>query len=252
MEKLTKIKNELQNIASRLKNKTKDIKSNQTEDEMKEKAQEITQEKTDFVTIIKNRKEVVTIALLSLVLLVLIVAFIIPTTKNKIITQESQAMIGKNFSNNKQIELIPYNSIENTIVQNERLTLAIIDQKDPNYRYFEEMLLSKENSHKFEEKLYLYPLINEKDDVASYFKIEQGLTLIHFENNKETARKTLTDEDEIKDYLFDYLTSLNAGKSAMTASEEKKDKKNKTDESTSESDSKNNDDIIDELKDITI
>lgn len=244
MDKLLKIREELAKIAKKLKNNVSN-KSQKLSPKWKERF-------TYFWHAFKERKEVVLIGLLSIVLVTLIITLAVPQTKNNIIAKETESLVGNTFKQKDYVDLIPYNTIEDMIIKNESITIAIIDQKDKNYRTFETVLMDEKQGSKLEMPLYLYPLVNDKDNVKNYFRIKKGLTLIHFENKRETARKTLTDKEEIETYMFDYLKSLNAGKTAMTATELEKSKVQAGKEAKGEETDKKNSDIIDELKDIII
>lgn len=213
---------------------------------------ELMSEKLTLIEKIKERKEIASLAVLSLVLIGLIFMVLGPIINNRIITKETASLVGNGFKRNEQVVILPYNGLEDAIIKNESLTVLIMDQRDENRETLEKLMTSEKNLRKMDEPLFIYPLVNDKDRVASYFKVKEGLTLIHFENQKETARKTLNDKEEMTEYLFDYLKALGEGKPAMTASELEKVKAKAGKESQGDKQPKKNSDVIDELKDIII
>lgn len=199
-----------------------------------------------------NKKQILLLAGLSLVLVALLASVTLPMLRNNIITKETQSLVGNQFKGNEQVMVLPYNGMEEAISKNESLTVLILDQNDKNLPALQKLLSDDKQVKKMEAPLYVYPLVNEKDHVADYFKVKEGLTLIHFENKKETARKTLTDKEEMTDYLFDYLQALSEGKPAMTAPELEKVKAKANKEENGIKQPNKNSEVIDELKDIII
>ncbi|QIL46553.1 hypothetical protein G7081_05425 [Vagococcus coleopterorum] len=247
MDKLTKIKNELQTIYNNITGGISDKKANFSP-RMKES-------RHHFWQSLKERKEIVAITLLSIVLLALIMIVAIPRTKASIITKETNSLVGRNYQESNHVELIPYNKIEKAIVNNDSITVAIIDQHDENYDVLESVLNDEEKAVKFDGTVYLYPLVNEKDRVRSFFKIKDGITLIHFEDQKETARKVLSKKKDIEKNTFDYFKSMSMGKPAMTADELANEKLKEDQEAkglTPDGEPKKTGEVIDELKDVII
>lgn len=244
MDKLHKIKVEFTKLFEKLKDKTSE-KLADISPKWQERAKY-------FGKMVIDRKEIIVIGLLSIILMSLILTVLVPNIKDTIISDETKSLVGNEFKENDYVELIPYNKIEKAIVKSESITIAIIDQHDKNYPVFQKVLKDIKNGAKLDMPVYLYPLVNDKDNVKKYFKLNKGLTLIHFENKKETGRVSLIDEQEIEENMFDYLKSLNEGKKAMTASELEKSKVKADKEAKGEDTKKKNSDIIDELKDIII
>lgn len=157
---------------------------------------------------LKERKEMVTLTVLGLVLVGLFITVFIPKTKAQIRVKQTDALALKDYTNTDKVVGITYNQLEDTIINTENVVVALVDQDDPYYEEFVLALNDKQKMAEFPEKVYVYPIIYDKKKTRDFYKLESGLTLIYFQNKKEVQRINLDSQKEVELYLVDHLNSL--------------------------------------------
>lgn len=190
-----------------------------------------------------DHKEVAILGSLGVILLILLTLVVIPNTQQNIRAKESQALVTNTYNNVKNVEAITYGDLENTIRKEESITVALVDPNDTYYEDFETSLKDKNKMSEYTGKLYLYPLIYDKEKIDKFYKLEAGITVIHFENRQETERTILDSQKEIELYLVDHLNSL------IRPTSKELEQAEKEKEEAAKAQQLKDEEIIDELKD---
>lgn len=207
---------------------------------------------TSFLQIVKNKKELIILAFLTIVLISLFMTFVVPNIHKKIVWKQTESLVDHHFANDKNVLLIRPYELGETIASEKNITIAMFNQNNKLYPKFEIAVNNERKMSNYTGKLYLYPIIFDVEETQKFYKVDNKITLIHFENKKETSRKELTSEKEIDLYLADYLNSLERGEEVPeiaendTVNEEASGAENLPDKSKENEKS----DIIDELKDV--
>lgn len=161
-----------------------------------------------FINYLKENWQVSAIAGLSIVLVILIVAVVIPNTQRKIRIKQADSLVMAQVSDIKQVKTVNFDQLETTIRKNDKILVAMVDPNDKNYDQFVEILNDKTKMAEFDGTLYFFPIVYELEKVRSFYHLKSGITLIYFENQQEVERIILDNQQEIELYLIDHLNSL--------------------------------------------
>ncbi|WEG74149.1 hypothetical protein [Vagococcus intermedius] len=205
-----------------------------------------------FLQIVKDKKELIILAFLSIVLASLFITFVVPNIHKKIVWKQTEALVDHHFANDKNVLLIRPYELGETIASEKNITIAMFNQNNKLYPKFEIAVNNERKMSNYTGKLYLYPIIFDVEETQKFYKVDNKITLIHFENKKETSRKELTSEKEIDLYLADYLNSLERGEDVPEVAENgtTNDEATSVEEMPDKAKANAKSDIIDELKDV--
>lgn len=161
-----------------------------------------------LINYVKENWQVSAIAGLSIVLVVLVIAVVIPNTQRKIRIKQADSLVMSQVSDIKQVKTVDFDQLESTIRKNEKVLVAIVDPNDKNYDQFLGILNDKGKMAEFEGTLSFFPILYNEKKVSDFYHLKGGITLIYFENQQEVERITLDNQQEIELYLVDHLNSL--------------------------------------------
>ncbi|MBP1040461.1 hypothetical protein I6N95_05555 [Vagococcus sp. BWB3-3] len=161
-----------------------------------------------FIHYVKENWQVSAIAGLSVVLVILVIAVVLPNTQRKIRIKQADSLVMAQVSDIKQVETVNFDQLESTIRKNDKILVAIVDPKDKNYDQFVEILNDKGKMAEFEGTVFFFPILYNVTKVTDFYHLKGGITLIYFENQQEVERISLDNQQEIELYLVDHLNSL--------------------------------------------
>ncbi len=161
-----------------------------------------------FIHYVKENWQVSAIAGLSVVLVILVIAVVLPNTQRKIRIKQADSLVMAQVSDIKQVETVNFDQLESTIRKNDKILVAIVDPTDKNYDQFVEILNDKGKMAEFEGTVFFFPILYNVTKVTDFYHLKGGITLIYFENQQEVERISLDNQQEIELYLVDHLNSL--------------------------------------------
>ncbi|CAM3248737.1 hypothetical protein [Vagococcus fessus] len=205
-----------------------------------------------FLEILIEKKELVLLSVLSVVVLVLFLTIAGPRINHSIILKQNETLIGQTFEGNKKVKVVAYDELEDIIKKNKKVTVMMVDQNGKHYEQLEKSLLDSKELNKYDGTIYLYPITMNKDKIEKFYHLKSDFTMLRFENNKEVNRIPLTTKDEAEEELVNYLITLEQGERPQIGEKNKQKQKELREQKEREEKRKENEDIIDELQDFIL
>ena len=155
-----------------------------------------------------SKQKKLLISLLSILTVILLFLCIVPSFQAGIREKQVNSLLMDGIVDGKNFKAVAPQKLEELIVNNKEVTILFVDPKHEQIEEVAHLIKNKKEIDKMTDKVYVYPIVYQKEMITNFFNLSKGSTLLHFKDKKETYRVNFTSSEEIEFYFFDFLEDL--------------------------------------------